>query len=314
MKRKKALTDEQIAIIDAGNKVTDEEAWREFLVSKEMIGVSDNTMNHYETIRRVVYRDMPYVDLDKSMMTLTRTELEALIIYWKTVVKIPTINSRIRVLKTYYNTLKKRKIIKYDPMIEIHQLKEKEVIKETLTSNEISLIAKYFKSNQTFANYRNLVLFELLLDTGLRISEALAIKNFNVADESIIINETKSRQQRMVYPSEHCLKTLNTYKKVRGIADTDYLFITVDGTKLSKRQFQGVLNDARKAMKIDKPVSPHTLRRTYAKHAVMNGIDPFSLARLLGHEDLNTTKRYVQIYGTDLKKQSKKRGAFDKYL
>jgi len=56
-----------------------------------MIGVNDNTMNHYKTVRRVVYRDMPKVDLDKSMMVLTRTELEALIIYGKTVVKIPTI-------------------------------------------------------------------------------------------------------------------------------------------------------------------------------------------------------------------------------
>jgi len=88
-------------------------------------------------------------------------------------------------------------------MVEIHQLNEKEVIKETLTSSEISLIANHFKSHQTFSNYRNLVLFELLLDTDLRISESLSIKKFNVADESIIINETKSRQQRMVYPSKH---------------------------------------------------------------------------------------------------------------
>ncbi len=181
-------------------------------------------------------------------------------------------------------------------MKEIHQLKEKEIIKDTLTENEIALIAKYFKTQQTFAQYRNLVLFELLLDTGLRISEALTIRIHNIMEDHIIINETKSKNQRVIFPSAHCLKSIRTYIRVRGEIKCEYLFITVDGTQLSKRQFQGVLKDASKAMKIKKSVSPHTLRRTYAKHAVINGIDPFSLARLLGHEDLSYATGHSLVF------------------
>lgn len=311
MVRKKLLTTEQMALIYKQDAVTDNEAWEDFLVAKQMQGVSDRTIDLYHNVRRVIVRDLPIAEIESEMVDLTSKEIERLILYWKTVVKVPTINSRIRVMKTYYATLKKRKMLKNDPMASIHQMKEKEIIKDTLNEKEIAKIVKYFKSFGTFAHYRNLVMFELLLDTGLRISEALSIEVSDIVDSSVIIKETKSVRQRIVYPSPHCLHSLNTYQKIRGSSNCDYLFITVDGDKLSKSQFQIELRKAGRICKIEKNVGPHMLRRTYAKHAVLNGIDPFSLARLLGHEDLNTTKRYVQIYGTDLKEQSKKRGNFE---
>lgn len=309
---RKILTDEQVALIQKKETVTDEKAWEEFLIAKQMQDVSERTIQLYHQVKRSVERDLPRAYIEKEMFELNQTDIEKLILHWKTVIKTPTINSRIRVMKTYYSTLVKRKVLKKDPMQHIHQMREKEIIKDTLTEKEIKKIAKYFKSFGTFSQFRNLVLFELLLDTGLRISEALAIEVSDVSTDIIIIKETKSLKQRVVYPSPHCLSSIQTYLKIRGENDTDKLFVNSIGGSLSISQAQQEIRKAGRECKLDKIVGTHMLRRTYAKHAVINGIDPFSLARLLGHEDLNTTKRYVQIYGTDLKEQSKKRGNFEK--
>lgn len=91
MKRKTTLTNEQIELINQGNELTGEEAWEEFLTAKEMLGVTTNTMKHYETVRRVTYRDLPVIDIEKELLELNRKDIESLILYWKTVVKIPTI-------------------------------------------------------------------------------------------------------------------------------------------------------------------------------------------------------------------------------
>lgn len=138
MVRKKLLTAEQMALIYKQDAVTDNEAWEDFLIAKQMQGVSDRTIDLYHNVRRVITRDLPLAEIENEMVNLTTKEIERLILYWKAVVKVPTINSRIRVMKTYYATLKKRKMLKNDPMASIHQMKEKEIIKDTLNEYCIS--------------------------------------------------------------------------------------------------------------------------------------------------------------------------------
>lgn len=100
---------------------------------------------------------------------------------------------------------------------------------------------------------------------------------------------------------------LTSYLKIRGNLSHTKVFINRDQLPYNKNTFQQNLREARVLCGIQKQVSPHVCRRTYAKNAILSGMDAFSLATLLGHSSLEVTKRYVQIWGNDLKKQAKLR-------
>jgi site-specific recombinase XerD len=74
----------------------------------------------------------------------------------------------------------------------------------------------------------------------------------------------------------------------------------LDNKPLKQRGLQNRFNKYRNVSKIEKHFSPHILRHTFAKRAILNGMDAFSLAALLGHSDLTVTKRYVALWGNDL--------------
>lgn len=313
-KRKTKLTEEELQIISPLEHLDENELFEKFVNAKRLEGVSESTIKLYYQIKRVMTRDIEISGIKKPMSTLTKNDLEKLILYWKTDVRVATVNNRLRVIKVYYKTLRRLKLIKMDPMEGFSQLREKEQIKPTLTHEEIKKIIFYYKKDLSYSKYRDLVVFQLLLDTGMRIGELVNLQVSDISTESITIAETKSKRQRVIYPSQKCLKAIEAYLKIRSDFDSPILFLSFEGKPITIRQYQHNLATAGKRAGVKKNVSPHMLRRTYAKFAIMEGIDPFSLARLLGHEDLQTTTRYVQIWGAELQEQSKKRGKFDKYF
>lgn len=293
-------------------KLTDEEAIEKFLRAKQLENVKQRTIITYQNIFKVVARDKPLAKVDKPFIQWTAEDVEALLYYWKeeTPVSVVTINGRIKNLKTFFTFLYKRNFTTVDLFQEVKKMREPVIIKDTLDTSEISKIVNYFKRQQTFSAYRNMVIFQLMLDCGTRIGETLSIKvnDLDFQNETLRIAEPKGLKQREVFPSEQMLVALQTYLEIRGTVDTDFLFVTIDGTQLGARTYQEDIKDAVTDCGIQKQITSHSLRRTYAKMAVLSGIDPFSLAKLMGHADLSTTAKYVQIWGTDLKKQSKKRG------
>lgn len=314
-RRKKELSEEELRTLQSITSISDEEAFEIFVRQKRIEGVGDSTVKHYGEIMNVVRRDLVKIKTDKQIVDLTTANIENLILYWKDNVKIATVNNRIRVMKPYYKVLENKKVISRNPMKDIHQQRERIEIKETLTDQDVEKLANHFKKRKTFVGFRDLIIFYLLLDTGIRIGECMNILVKDVEKDSIVIVMTKNMQERFIYPSPKCMKAIRSFIKVRGnLENVPQLFVTVDDTKLSLRTYQETLREAGRACNIQKNVSPHMLRRTYAKNAIINGMDAFSLARLLGHQSLEVTSRYVQIYGTDLQKQSKYRADYGKFF
>lgn len=314
-RRSKNLTDEELSTLQSVSSISDGEAIEIFIRQKRIEGVGDTTVDRYRTIMRVIHRDLPKINIDKQIIELSTADIETLILYWKEIVTLSTLNGRIRVMKPFYKILTNKKTIPRNPMEHIHQLRERVEIKDTLTDKDVEKIANHLKKRKTFAGFRDLIIFYLLLDTGIRIGECMNILVSDVEKDRITIILTKNLQERFVYPSPKCMKAIRSFIKVRGtIENVPQLFVTVDNTKLHKRTFQEVLREAGRECNIQKDVSPHMLRRTYAKNAVLNGMDAFSLARLLGHQSLEVTSRYVQIYGADLKKQSRLNANYGKYF
>lgn len=313
MRRKLELNSDQINLLYASDKLhlDSGELFEKFVESKRLIGVKETTVKHYYNLKRVIDRDTEVLEIPRKLAELEEEDVQQLILYWQRLGLVPaSINSKLRVMKTFFRFMADRGFRKTYVMQNIKNVREKVEIKDTLEKPEIKLISQWFKMQKSFAGFRNLVLFQFLLDTGVRISEALSIKLQDIREDTVYILEAKGLKQRIVFLSKQMRETLDIYLDIRGSVDTDYLFVNIDGNQLQKRTFQEDMRDAVQACGIEKKITPHALRRTYARYAVMAGIDPFSLATLLGHSSLEVTTRYVQMWGQDLKRQSEKRGNF----
>ncbi|KAB2489990.1 tyrosine-type recombinase/integrase [Priestia endophytica] len=308
--RRGELSQSEREIINKVKKVDDEQAIKEFLKSRRLKNVRETTIKYYESVFHVLYRDIKKLSIDKQLIELNEKDIEKVILLWQQNLKVTSINSKLRAIRPFYSFLQQKHWIEKNPAKDVKLLRDRKKIRETLEEVEIKKIIDYFKKQHTFASFRDLVIFQLLLDTGIRINECMNVQLNDIDGKRLIITESKNLQQRMVYLSKSMQEKLQMYINVRGSLHHDYLFINQDNERLSKNTFQERLRKGARACGIKKQVSPHVCRRTYAKKAILKGMDPFSLAVLLGHSTLEVTKRYVQIWGSDLEKQAMKKEDF----
>lgn len=307
-RRKLELSSEELEIFQGKSLVTLEEAFEQFIDSRILKGVRDTTLRKYRDTMKTIQRDCETIGITNDLLRFTRSDVKALHMYW---IKglghtVSTINGMLSQIKAIFNFWYEEQLISENLGKSIIMMGEVEQIRDTLDDGEIIQLSRYFLKQKTFVSYRNYVIFKIMLATGIRVSECMHIKLADIHKEFIVVTEVKGVQQRLVYLSKGMYELIVKYIKIRGSLDTDYLFVTVKGTQLNKKSFQEDFKDVVVACEIDKRITSHSLRRSYAKMAVIKGMDAFSLASLLGHQDLRVTQRYVQIYGKDLQKQAMK--------
>jgi|GEM_PF-3066766 len=303
-RRSRALTLEEEILIK--EKITDEEAFEKFERDCNIRNLRPATIRYYKNEIASFMNSLEEMGLKKQLTELTQKEIEDVILHLKIQIKIVSINTRIRALKSFFNFLHKNKLIKKNPMSNIKQLRDRQRIMETLDDKEIEMIAKVIKKQKSFVGVRDLTIFIMMLDTGIRLSELAGIEIDDITGNKLIVKKTKNLLERTVFLSKKTQDQLQTYLKLRGKLDTNYLFVNVDNEPLKSRGIQNRFAKYKDECNIRKQFSPHILRHTYAKRSVMQGMDAFTLAKLLGHSDITVTKRYVSLFGSDLEEQAKK--------
>lgn len=184
------------------------------------------------------------------------------------------------------------------------------VIKKMLVflKNEIK------KSNTTyklFESTRNLSLFDLLITTGIRISESsnILISDINFTDRTIIIHG-KGKKERIVYiPNNECWVNFANYFNIRKRLDTKnlYLFLNKNEERLGIHSIEKIFRFIKNKLKISSTITPHCLRHTFATNLLYNGGDLRTVQELLGHSSISTTEIYTHV---DIKR---KKYILDKY-
>ncbi len=159
--------------------------------------------------------------------------------------------------------------------------------------------ASEFEKNKKVA-LRNRTMFEMLMSTGMRISELINLKQNQIDKTGRIFIRGKGKKERFVYLTPRAEKHLKNYLDIRGIVDTPYLFIPYHGKnvhkndkKISPNYVQERIKKYREWLGINIPVSCHTIRHAFATYLAENGASPAAIQILLGHESLDTTTRYV---------------------
>ncbi|MDF2606270.1 MAG: tyrosine-type recombinase/integrase [Bacillales bacterium] len=293
MSRRGELTKEELNIIS--RKINDEEAFELFFRECYLKNLRPATIDYYKN----EFHGAKKI-LHKQLVDCSSKDIEEFILVSKKLMKVVTINTRLRALRSFYNFLERNQLAAINPMKKVKLLRDRLKVIETLDSKEIEDIIKVIRKLKSFVGFRDETIYMIFLDTGIRLSELLGIKLEDVVDNKIVIKRTKNSFERVVYLSENTREQLSRYIKLRGLTESDILFISHDNKELNPHSIQKRFTKYGIEANISKRVSPHTFRHTMAKRMIIAGIDAFSLMTLLGHTDMTITKRYVNLWGSDI--------------
>ncbi|MGG4490817.1 tyrosine-type recombinase/integrase [Metabacillus idriensis] len=302
MGRRGKLTNEELLILK--KKITDDEAFEVFFRDCYLRNLRPATIEYYKNEFHAAKKI-----INKQLVDCQQIDIETFILKSKQFMKVTSINTRLRALRSFYNFLFKYKHIDKNAMKNIKLLRDRQKTIETLDNKEIENLLKIIRQQKSFIGFRDEVILLIFLDTGVRLSELVGIEVNDVIDNSIIVRKTKNLFERTVYLSDATVEQLKRYIKIRANVETDKLFITQDNGELKPHSIQTRFTKYGKDARITKRVSPHTFRHTMAKRMIVAGIDAFSLMAILGHQDIAITKKYVNLWGSDIEKKHKEYGA-----
>ena len=222
-------------------------------------------------------------------------------------VSVGTINNYIRNLKVFFNWLDESYVLKKNPMKNVKQYKSKHKPKEFLSDESFKkLITSLDKSY--FPEHRDLTMIVLMFDTGMRLGEcsSLLVTDLDLFGRKILLREeeTKGCKDRVVYFSAKTEKVLRRWLQFKDrYTETDYVFPSSreKSTHIDVHGFETSFTKYLRRFNIPEKVSPHCLRNNFAKRCLMNGMDIYTLSKILGHSSVTVTEEaYLDLNDEDL--------------
>ena len=264
------------------------------------LGYSDNTYVSYE---HDIEEFNKYID-NKDIRKVNTNTVKS---YLKTIEELApsTISHKISALKSFYNYMIKMNYIDISPLEGIKQPKLGLHIPDYLTIDEVEKLLNI--DIKTPFDARNKAILETLYATGLRISELVSLEFNNIDFEECIVRVVgKGNKERIVPIYDKAIKALldyiNNYRPellIKG--NRSLLFINNHGEGLTRQAVFKMIKKECMEKGINKDISPHTLRHTFATHLLQNGADLRIIQELLGHSSLSTTQIYTHISNERLK-------------
>ena len=216
-----------------------------------------------------------------------------------------TISHYITVINSFYTFLVNDNIISKNPCVNIKSPKLPKTLPTFLTEEEVDKLLDINCITQY--DYRNKAMLEILYATGLRISELCNLKITDVdINNSLVRVFGKGRKERIIPVSDYALSFLEKYvrfyrNEILREKVSDYLFISNSKTQISRQGFFKIIKKECNRAGIEKNVSPHVLRHSFATHLLKHGADLRVIQELLGHEDISTTQIYAHLVNEKIK-------------
>lgn len=212
----------------------------------------------------------------------------------------------ITVLNSFYLFLINESVIKTNPFAQIHQPKLPKYLPEYLTEEEIDKILDINLNNSY--DYRNIAMLETLYATGMRVSELVNLEMVNLdLDNALVRIMGKGSKERIIPLTDIAIKRLQIYIKdhrpqLLNNKNSNYVFISRNQKNISRQAFFKIIKTICQSKGINKNISPHTIRHSFATHLLAHGADLRIIQELLGHEDISTTQIYTHLTNTQIKK------------
>lgn len=220
-----------------------------------------------------------------------------------------TINNRLATLKVFFGYLVEMGEIQEqdDPTRNVQNLKESRTVITTFNDAEVLQLINSTGSD-TFYKIRDKTMLIFLFDTGLRVSELVNIRNDDVFIDRIFIRG-KGSHERYVYISKKMRRQMKRYERAKRLRFSelqpyevaDYYFLNQSADKTNRGNVNRILQKARSKSNIRKEIrcSPHDCRHYFAQKQLRQGIDVYTLSRLLGHSSIDITTQYLRGLDVD---------------
>ena len=221
-----------------------------------------------------------------------------------------TVSRGLASLKNFYAYLVSSGFMEKTPVVEIKVSRGEKKLPQILTGREIELLLAQPACVDP-KGYRDKAMLEVMYATGMRVTELIDLNVDDVNLEMGVIKCSGSKKSRAIplYPA--ALKALGMYlREIRDIMvqsdDEKALFVNVSGVRMSRQGFWKILKHYQNTAHIDKEITPHTLRHSFAVHLLENGADIGAVQELMGHSDISSTQMYTHMIDQRLKSVYKK--------
>ncbi len=216
-----------------------------------------------------------------------------------------TLSRHLASLKNFYAYLVSSGFLEHTPVTDMHVDRGEKKLPQILSGREIELLLQQPVLTDA-KGYRDKAMLETMYATGIRVSELIDLNVDDVNLDLGIIKCAGGAKARTIplYPA--ALRALGAYlRDVRTgmLADPaeKALFVNISGVRMSRQGFWKILKHYQSTAHIDKEITPHTLRHSFAVHLLENGADLGSLQELMGHSDISSTQMYTHLINQKIK-------------
>ncbi len=208
-------------------------------------------------------------------------------------------------LKCFYNYLESVGAVEENPVHDIPIERAEKKLPQILTSEEVELLLDQPKCTD-LKGYRDRAMLELLYATGIRVSELVSLNIDDVKLSAGIIKCETHGKERYIPMYSAAIKAVSDYitlvrDQMLASPTEQALFVNVNGERMTRQGFWKVLKHYQETAGIQKDITPHTLRHSFAAHLLENGADIRSIQEMLGHADISSTQVYAQLVKKTLK-------------
>jgi integrase/recombinase XerD len=210
------------------------------------------------------------------------------------------------VFKRYFRWALRERLVTADPTLRLESARQPLRVPKTLTEGQVEALLGA-PDVDTPLGLRDRTMLELMYASGLRVSELVSLKTFNVSmTEHVLRVLGKGNKERLVPFGQVARDWIDRYlhearPEILSGQQTDDLFVTARGQGMTRVMFWVIVKKHARAAGITAPLSPHTLRHAFATHLLNHGADLRAVQMLLGHADISTTTIYTHVARERLK-------------
>jgi len=217
-----------------------------------------------------------------------------------------TLGRKVACLRSFYRHLRSEGVIEHDPAAELHGPRKTQRLPRVLSREEVSRLLDQPRGTSPLA-LRDRALLEMMYACGLRVSELIGLALSDIdAEEAMLRARGKGSKERLVPVGRRAMDALNAYlvrgrPPLVGARVEGKLFLNNRGTGLTRQGVYKIVQGHARSAGLQRRMSPHTLRHSFATHLLAGGCDLRSLQEMLGHADLATTQVYTHLSAERLK-------------
>jgi len=277
-------------------------SYRDFLVEEK--GASDNTVSSY--LRDVTQYFQWLSSEGLSPESASQTDVDRYTKYLLSLGKtVSTVTRSLASLKSFYSYMMGEGAVSLNPAKGLVLERVERKLPQILTSKEVELFLEQ-PDPRDAKGCRDKAMLELLYATGIRVSELINLNLEHLNLSAAFLRCATGKKERIIplYPT--AVRALTDYiEHVRPQLieqpDERALFVNMNGSRMSRQGFWKIIKHYQDMAGIQKDITPHTLRHSFAAHLLENGADLPSIQKMLGHADISSTQVYTQVINQELK-------------